>query len=130
MRKAILILLLAVASSDALAAWVEVSRYKSTTTHVNPATMHKAGDIVEMWNLFDFKTARNDYFSPSEPLFSQRVRAEYDCKTERTRILAITGHSGNMGTGDAVYSVFDIGEWEPVPAETIVRTLWNTACGK
>jgi hypothetical protein len=130
MRKAILLMLLAVVSSSAAAEWVRIGGGGSTTTYADPAAVHKVGDIVEMWNLFDFKAARNDYFSPSELLLSQRVNAEYDCKTGRTRIRSIVGHSGSMGTGDAVYTVFDIGEWEPVPPDTIVRTLWTTACGK
>jgi len=130
MTKFVLMLLLAVASSAAMAEWGKVGTRGSTSTHVDRATVSKAGDIVEMWNLFDFKTARNDYFSPGERLLSQKVKAAYDCKTERTRILAISGHAGNMGRGNAVYSVFDVGEWEPVPAGTIVRTLWNVACGK
>lgn len=130
MTKFVLVLLLSVASGAAMAEWGKIGSRGSTSTHVDRASIHKAGDIVEMWNLFDFKTARNDYFSPAAPLLSQKVKAAYDCKTERTRILAISGHAGNMGTGKAVYSVFDVGEWEPVPAGTIVRTLWKTACVK
>ena len=130
MSKLALMLLLAVASSAAMAGWEKVGSRGTTGTHIDRASIRKAGDIVEMWNLFDFKTARNDYFSPAAPLLSQKVKAAYDCKTEKTRILAISGHAGNMGTGKSVYSVFDVGEWEPVPAGTIVRTLWKTACVK
>ena len=128
MRKVILMMLLAVSSSNAVAEWVEVGGNKDTTAYADLATIHKAGDRVKMWELFDFKTARK--LSNGELVMSMRGQVEYDCKEEQSRKLLVSYHSGNMGRGETVRAESDTRKWMPVPPETLVKTMWKTACGK
>jgi len=52
MPKAILIILLTVVSSSAMAEWVKVSEDKLVTAYADPTTIRKLGDKVKMWALW------------------------------------------------------------------------------
>jgi hypothetical protein len=58
MRKALLILLLAVVSNSAVAEWVQVGGNETAITYADPATIRKAGNVVTMWRLLDYTKAR------------------------------------------------------------------------
>jgi len=78
MHKAILIMLLAVVSSSAMAEWVKVSEDKLVTAYADPTTIRKLGDKVKMWALWDYSTAQED---DSKPHMSTRVQKEFNCIT-------------------------------------------------
>jgi hypothetical protein len=48
MRKLILILLLAVLSSSAMAEWIKVGANDNSTIYADPATIRKEGNMVKM----------------------------------------------------------------------------------
>ncbi len=126
MRKAILMLLLAVVSSSAAAEWVEVYPYeKGFANYADPATISRNGDIVKMWSLSDRKV-------PSDKYMSFKYLIEYDCKTEHYRWLDSSVHSGNMGVGTASHRTAGRRYWKPVRRHGggIFETLWLFACGK
>ena len=62
MRKAILVMLLAVVSSSASAAWVKVSISEAGTGYVDPATIRKTGDKVTMSEMTDYKIVPDTTF--------------------------------------------------------------------
>lgn len=128
MRKSILIMLLAVVSSSAWAEWVEVSRNDTSTIYANPATIRKAGDIVKMWYLIDYRIIQGA--NVGSPFLSSKDQSEYDCKEERTRTLYFTNHSGNMGGGDNNYSSETPLNWRPISPGSVGESLWQFACGK
>jgi hypothetical protein len=80
MRKTIFLMLLAVVSSSAAAEWVEVSKSETVTVYADPATIRKAGDMVKMWTLSDYKT-------PDDVHRSRVYQHEYDCKEWQIRLL-------------------------------------------
>jgi hypothetical protein len=128
MRNAIFMMLLAVVSSSAAAEWITAVITENITTYADPATIRRAGDMVKMWHLYDYKTVR----APDgiKPYMSIRVQAEYDCKEVRARLLSGFFHSGNMAGGEIVYIGSDPGTWTPIPPNTIMETLWKIACGR
>ena len=58
MRKAMMAMLLAIAASNAAAAWVEVSNNEDMTSYIDPATLRRSGNIVKVWELYSRKTPR------------------------------------------------------------------------
>ena len=56
MRKFILVLLLAIVSSSAMADWVLVGSNEPANLmiYADPDTIHRTGNIVSMWNILDF----------------------------------------------------------------------------
>ena len=129
MRKTIFMMLLAVVSSSAVAEWVNVgeSRAQTATIYVDPATIHKDGNKVEMWILFDLKKAEVSFGSP---YMSRKRQAEFDCMMGQVRSLSVSFHSDNMGEGNVVNNESDSGDWLPALPGSVVEKVWRIACGK
>lgn len=127
MRTAILVMLLAGVSSSAAAAWVQVDFDGNATVYADPDTIRRAGNLVKMWNLIDYKTTRA---AAGNPYVSIRAQSEFDCKKERMRSLYLSFHSGNMSGGNTVDSVNESGNWIPVAPGSMNETLRQIACGK
>ncbi len=130
MRKTILMVLLAVVSNSAAAAWVEIGLGDDGTTiaYANPTTIRKAGNRVKMWVLLELKTAKPT--AAGEPYRSSKMQNEYDCKKQRWRTLYDSWYSEKKGRGAVVYSTSEPGNWRPVPPTSGVELLWRFACGE
>lgn len=131
MRKVILVMLLAVVSSNAVAEWIPIGNNKTNdfVMYVNPSTILKSGNKVKMWELLNYKSAKP---SKNGSFLSMKRQAEYDCKDMQSRVLALVVHSESMGDGNIVYSSLDAipENWQPIPPETISENLWKFACNK
>lgn len=99
----------------------------ATTVSVDPDTIHRNGNLVELWVLYDSKITQS---GRRGPLRSTQTQIEFECEARRVRTLALTDFSGNMGSGKAVYSNPDKQEWEPVQPGSVGHALWKVACGK
>lgn len=128
MREGILTLVLAIASSIAAAEWVEVTHDEISAVYADPATIGRAGEVVKMWTLLDFKAAQARPYGT--PYMSQKTQHEYDCKAQRARIVDFLRYSENMGGGEAVPTDADPEEWKPVATGSVVEKLWEIACRK
>ena len=128
MRKAILMMLLAVVSSSAMAEWVEVSGDEGGTfsVYANPATIRWTDHKVKMWDLYDYKTAKE---LAGKTFMSVESQSEYDCKEKQQRILYTTTHSENMGRGEVVSASIKPHDWEPNRPNSVGEALWRIACG-
>jgi hypothetical protein len=124
-----LITLLAFSRGPLYAGWVLTSGDDETglTVYVDPDTIRRKGDLVKMWQLYDYKTVQT---VAGDSLLSFKRYNEYDCTEERTRMLAYTWFSGNMASGRVVYSTPDEQQWEQVVPRSINRALWKVACSK
>jgi hypothetical protein len=128
MTRLVLVTLLLLSSAPAYAEWVEIAATDyGMTVYVDPDTIRHEGDLVKMWELFDFKTTQNIGIG----LFmSRKDQREYDCTKKRYRVLTFTQFSGNMGSGKVGYSNSDGSNWAPVEPESAAQGLWKVACGK
>jgi hypothetical protein len=69
--------------------------------YIDPDTILRKGDLVKMWELHDSKTTQT---VAGNLFLSGKIQSEYDCAEERSRRLSITEFSGNMGSGEVVYT--------------------------
>ena len=127
MRKVILMMSLAVVSNSVMAEWVNVGSNENTAIYVDPATIHRSGNMATMWHLTDYKTASKDM---GEAYLSTKDQNEYDCKDVKIRRRASSQHSKNMGGGKVVYSDSFTTKWKPIPPESGTEVLWKFACVK
>src|SRR5262245_46159189 len=102
----LLMTLLLLSYGTACAEWVSVESkveegLTQYTVYVEPDTICRNGDVVELSALIDFKTTQT---TPSPPHLSVRFRSEIDCAEDRIRLLSLTAFSGNMGGGEVVFS--------------------------
>ena len=130
MKKILILLLLMVVSTNVMAEWTAVSRSKDddTTVYADFGTIKRKGNKVKMWDLYDFKTVKE---SGGKRYLSTMSRNEYDCEEETVRMLDLHGYSGNIKTGDNVFSFSNIKE-EPtsIRPDTIEEVVFKIACYK
>ena len=128
MRKAILMLLLAAASSSAMAEWVKVGSNETDTLYVDPSTIRWNDDTAKMWAMNDFKVTQR--LDERQPFKSEKVEYEYDCKLAQSRLLYFTSHTESMAEGEVVDFNVVPGDWAPVSPNSGLEELWKIACGK
>ena len=114
----LLITLLVLSSGPAYAEW-ELSSgddEAGLTVYVDRDTIRRKGNLVKMWQLYDYKTVQT---VAGDSLLSIQRHNEYDCTEERTRMLAYTWFSSNMGKGRVVYKTADEQQWEAIVPRSI-----------
>jgi hypothetical protein len=131
MLKTILVTILAVVSSNAMAEWVEVDGddVMSLTIYADPSTIIKRGNMVIISVLYDYKTIQHDDKLP--PFLSNIYQEEYDCNELRTKSITSSDFSKNMGTG-VEKNTDDLinGEWSSIEPDSHGEALWEFACKK
>lgn len=127
--RAILTLLLAVASGSARAEWLALGTNDNgaTTVYADSSAIARSGHTAKMWSLIDFKQAAQ--LSDGKKFLSWKTQYEFNCQTRQSRMLAASMHSANMGGGEITNSLdFESSQWEAVPSESNGEVLWNYAC--
>ena len=115
-------------STNVMAEWTEVGSNDEMTVYNDFSSIKKQVNKTKMWSMFDFntvKTIENDSF------LSQVFHYEYDCINETIKQLDFIWYSGNMKSGDVVYSQRNM-HIEPISVtpESINEHLFKIACGK
>lgn len=128
MRKAVLMMILAVVSSSAMAEWVKVSVNEDFISYANPATILKNGNMVKMWCLYDFNAPQR--MGDNRPYLSVKEQNEFDCKEEKMRTLSSSSHSGAMGGGIVIRANSEPGKEKPFLPGSAGEVLYKFACGK
>ena len=127
----LLVLMLSVTSSSAIAEWIEVDTNKGIglTVYANPATIVRSGNKVEMWVLYDHKTVQTN---ARKPYISIRGQWRYDCKETKEQPVYEIKLSENMGKGEVIgKTIYDKSvKWIPVAPDSVGMAFWKLACGK
>jgi len=126
MLNIILMMLLTIASSSAMAEWVKVTASNigtsgDITAYADPIIIPKYSDRVKMWEMYDSRRSNSSNTS-------SKKRVEYDCKKGQARQLQAAYYSEGMGRGVVLMSVSDPGQWEPVLSGTVNKEMWKFAC--
>ena len=122
------VLLSLLASHAARAEWQKVTATDSGIIYVDDGTIKRNGPIRSFWSLLDYRTPqkaqRGAYF------VSTRTHMEMDCRKEMVHILQFSMHSGPMLTGEIVDSQGVMREWQTIPPDTPLVSLFKFVCGK
>jgi hypothetical protein len=128
MTRLLLIIFLVLSSGPAYAEWVAIGeRDAGTRLYVDRGNIHRKGDLVKMWELWDFKALQA---SANGSFLSSKAHREYDCAGKRQRRLQGSWFSGHMGKETVLHSDSHKSEWVPVKAYSPFQALWNVACRK
>ena len=126
-----LLAFLFLSSVPAHAEWRPISHAEGAggfTIYGDPTTVSRTGDLVKMMVLYDFKFVQA---INSKSYLSATWQQEFDCAEHRSRHLAYTYHSDNMGNGKVMFEGDDKGnKWSPVTPRSAAAILWNIVCGK
>ena len=129
MPKLILMLLLALVSTGAMAEWVKVVSGKSDTVYADPATIRKVGNgKVSMWHMLDYNTAQQ--YGELNSVMSVKRQTEFDCNKPQYRFLYSRYYAKNMGAGDEIGRESKSRKWLALPLIASAEKLRNIACGK
>ena len=91
-------------------------------------TMRRSGDLVKLWEMFDFKTPQ---VIGGQRVLSVQSHYEYDCKSARRKMLSTVGFSGHMGKTVVVDTAGSAPEpWESVAPGTYQGELRKIAFSK
>jgi hypothetical protein len=116
----------------AWAEWVEIgSKVQDGLTifrvYIDPDNVHRDGDVATLWALFDYKTIQSIV---GGPWLSSKAQRQFNCAENRIRLLGYMTFTGNMGSGEPVFSNSDVSRWEPIASDSIDQKLSEVACGK
>ena len=134
-----LITLLALTSGSLYAEWVPIEEaYQSPglqTVYIDPATIHREGNLVTLWQLTDYKWAQGNvglgrFLLDPGRFLSTKTHKQFDCADKRFRLLAYSEFLKHMGTGRRNDGYVDQDNWLPVKPESLNHALWEVACGK
>lgn len=128
MRRVILLVLLTLVSSSALAEWVKVgvSQDNSATSYVDTDTVTRKKYGIIVWTMLDFSKAQR---AEHQKYLSIKSQQDFDCKEKKVQILYTALHSENMGNGETIYSSSDPMSKKPVPLDSMLEDIWEFACG-
>ena len=126
MNRSTWLALLALASGNALAAWVSLGDVGNAELFVDRGTIVRTGDMATMWSVSELKTpgAANGV-----AYVSLKRQDEFDCAGSRMRGTLISAHPQPLGEGAAVASEKGNGAWMPVTPQSPGEALWKIACG-
>ena len=128
MRKVILMIALAIVSSNAMAGWVSILKSKDGYFYADSDSIQKNGNLVSMWAMADYKIPK--IIQTWKAYKSSKEQDEYDCDGGRVRKLASEAYPENMGMGKLIRRDTAPVEWTPVASGSITELMWKFACGK
>lgn len=126
-------LLLAFGDHQAFAEWVTVEKpypvRELQTLYIDPATIRREGNLVDVWQLTDYKWMQGG--PKATPRFlSTTIHKQFECTDKRLRLLAYTEFSHRMAAGSASNGYVDKDRWLAVEADSINETLWTILCSR
>jgi hypothetical protein len=106
--------------------WVSIdsSADGEITVYIDRDSIRKDGNLRKAWRIQDLKKRDKD------GEMSYRVRAEYDCKNERSRTLAVSTHSEGMASGQILYNASQVGSWIEIPPGTTGDSTLKFVCAR
>ncbi len=128
-----LLMLVAACSRPVVTDWITVKDTTPTgdgfVTYAAPSTIRKTGTTVRMWSMIDFKVSQGA--TVDRPHVSWIDEWDYECRDKRLRPIVFREYSGEMGTGENMFSLTSASyQWLEVNPGTVSETLWTMACGK
>lgn len=115
MRKAILMMLLAVVSNSAIAEWVQLENSDIRSRdqfYYDPTSISRKGDISKMVILIHLSSREFDEGKESW-IESRKFNAEYNCVEDLWKMLSLYNYKNEMGNGKLVSKDTKPTKWMP-----------------
>ena len=110
--------------------WSQVSLNDETTMYIDPQTIKKTGDLVQVSQMMSFPTGSK---SPDGKVSykSSITTEEYDCKKGTSRTLSFKWYSDIKGTGKVVYEdkhTYDFSKSTKLVDGSILNSVRKKVC--
>ncbi len=124
-KNTIWVILFFVSSINIYAEWTELGVTEGDDhNYVDLKTMRRIDGKIRIWSMMDYKQPKkwgNIVYSSSKSL------EELDCNAETQATISGRGYSGNIGSGNPIYTFSPKGH-EPVIPDTIGAYMMNYIC--
>ena len=120
--KKLLLIGLVFAAATASAEWVQISENDEANIYIDLSTLRKNGNLRTVWQLHDQKKRGED------GTMSTRISWEYDCQSERVRIISATSHPEAMGKGKKLFTVYKASDWRDIAPNTMGHNGLKAVC--
>ena len=111
----------------ASAEWVRVGGTHKYDGYVDMATIGQTDQTVTLWTLRDFTVTRQVARGPYR---SVKTKKQYDCQSNRSRLLFSKYYAEQMGKGRLVYQGKATKQWAKVAPGSDGEVEWRVACRK
>ncbi len=112
---------------EVLAEWVRVGGTHKYDGYVDMATIGQTDKTVTLWTLRDFTVTRQVARGPYR---SVKTKKQYDCQSNRSRLLFSKYYAEQMGKGRLVYQGKATKQWAKVAPGSDGEAEWRVACRK
>lgn len=126
-RALLAILLLGAGGNAAAELWAKVGENEKFRAYANPASMHREGANVKIWDMFDYRTAQLG--DAGKKYLSLKRHTEYDCKQGRMRIFETSTYAENLSKGTVVGTTNQRLIWSEIATGSADQLLLEFACG-
>lgn len=126
-RQILLALAASMLAGSVQAEWVPLGRNENFRVYLDPQSIQKNANFVQLWQLMDFTFAQR--VDTQTVVGSIRNLVEYDCSQPRFRILAGEAYSEQMGYGQKVATdQLPDPQWEGVDPVSTSGKIRQIAC--
>ncbi len=126
MRNVILMALLIMASSSAMAEWVKLGVDGDRIYYADLASKKTTGSMTKMWLLDDYQ---GEQTISKYKFLSTVILAEFDCTVSgKFRALETYFKAGNLAKGEPVVQHIEPTPWLAPPFDAPVLAVWKFAC--
>ena len=93
-------------------------------------SLRKTGSVVKMWIM---RSSIKEDNVLGKNFKSNKSYSAYDCKNETIKLLSVSFYSGEMGSGEGIftYTYSDAEtQWNPIVPSSVDELTWRIACNE
>ena len=125
--KFLVCLCLSTLSGYALASdWVSLGLADHATYGIDRASIEKDGQMRRVWNMLDYREPQKS--SQGKTYRSSRALMEMECAKHQVRTRSMSLFSGHHLSGEALTSEGIFDQWQAVPPNSPVATMFKVVC--
>jgi hypothetical protein len=123
--KPYLLLIFMLIANPVWAEWTKASAGEGIDFYIDLDTIRVDGSKRKVWQLMNFSTPQNlNGFEFS----SIRIRGEYDCKEDKSRVLAVTSFPKQFAGGIPIQTSEEISNWKDLAPSSTGWDSLKMAC--
>ena len=125
--KFLVCLCLSTLSGYALASdWVSLGLADHATYGIDRASIEKDGQLRRVWTMLDYREPQKS--SQGKTYLSSRALMEMECAKHQVRTRSMSLYSGQHLSGEALTSEGIFDQWQAVPPNSPVATMFKVVC--
>ncbi len=106
--------------------WVALGLADIGTYGIDRASIEKNGSVRRVWTMLDYRDAQKS--AQGKTYLSSRALMELECVKKQVRTRSMALYSGHNLGGDALTSEGIFDQWQAVPPNSPVATMFKVVC--